>query len=93
MTECTAGCLVRSLAGHDRGELFIVLRADADYFYLADGRLRTVEKPKKKKRRHVQISGHKSRQISESLVAGKCVRDEEIKYFIKCAVQGGKGNV
>ena len=32
----------------------MVLREDGEYLYLADGRIRPVERPKKKKRKHVR---------------------------------------
>ena len=38
MTEYGTGCLVRSLAGHDKGTYYIIVREDARYVYLADGR-------------------------------------------------------
>ena len=38
MTEYGTGCLVRSLAGHDKGTYYIIVREDAHYVYLADGR-------------------------------------------------------
>ena len=47
------GSLVYSIAGRDKGTLFVVLEADGDYVYLADGNLRKVENPKKKKLKHV----------------------------------------
>ena len=47
------GSLVYSIAGRDKGSLFIVLEKDGDYVYLADGNLRKVENPKKKKLKHV----------------------------------------
>lgn len=54
MTDYKAGSLVRSLAGHDRDRYFIILEEDGEYVTLADGRSRTVEKPKKKKKKHVR---------------------------------------
>ena len=56
MTEYGTGCLVRSLAGHDKGTYYIIVREDARYVYLADGRTKTAAKPKRKKRKHVQFS-------------------------------------
>lgn len=47
------GSLVYSIAGRDKGSLFIVLKRDGDYVYLADGNLRKVENPKKKKLKHI----------------------------------------
>ncbi len=48
-------CLVCSLAGHDKGKYYIIVREDAHYVYLADGRTKTAAKPKRKKRKHVQV--------------------------------------
>lgn len=83
MAGYEAGCLVRSLAGHDKGNIFIILKEDAEYVYLADGRLRTVADPKRKKKKHVQISRIRDEKLCEKLVSGT-VRDEEVKRFIKC---------
>ncbi|MDD6214893.1 MAG: KOW domain-containing RNA-binding protein [Firmicutes bacterium] len=47
------GSLVYSRAGRDKGGLFLVLAADEDNVYLADGVTRRVSKPKKKKRKHI----------------------------------------
>ena len=61
------GEIVRSRAGRDRGRAFVVTKLlDADYVLLVDGRLRTLERPKKKKRRHLlkasetrmELTGH-----------------------------------
>lgn len=84
MAEYETGCLVRSTAGHDKGNIFIILKEDAEYVYLADGRLRTVGKPKRKKKKHVQISGIRDEELHEKLVSGGTVTDEAIKHFIRC---------
>lgn len=93
MVEYQAGCLVRSLAGHDKGEIFLIIKEEAEYVSLADGKLRTVEKPKRKKKKHVQISGIRAEGLAEKLMSGSIIRDEEIKHFLKCIAQGGKSNV
>ena len=36
MTEYGMACLVRSLAGHDKGNYYIIVREDAHYVYLAE---------------------------------------------------------
>lgn len=45
--------IVESLAGHDKGRLYVVLQTDGQYLSLVDGRIRTLQNPKRKKRRHV----------------------------------------
>ena len=52
--EITVGDLVVSRAGRDKGRPFVVLRAEEGFVYLADGDLRRLSKPKKKKRMHVK---------------------------------------
>ena len=55
MPEMEKGMLAVSKAGHDKGRLYVIIEIDDSYVYLADGRLRTLDKPNKKKRKHVQI--------------------------------------
>ena len=52
--EIDRSSLIVSKAGRDKGQLFFVIDADEQYVYLADGKSRKLEKPKRKKRRHVQ---------------------------------------
>lgn len=49
------GMLAKSKAGHDKGKVYVIYQLDETYVYLVDGQIRTTEKPKKKKRKHVQI--------------------------------------
>jgi len=53
MAEICKGSLVYSRAGRDKGTLFLVLRAEGEYVYLTDGDTRRVEKPKRKKLKHI----------------------------------------
>ncbi len=50
-----AGMLARSKAGHDKKNIYVILREDDAYVYLVDGKARTIEKPKKKNKKHIQI--------------------------------------
>ncbi len=55
MDRQEVGMLARSKAGHDKGHLYMIIKADDAYVYLADGKLRTLANLKKKKRKHIQI--------------------------------------
>jgi len=55
MVKYEKGMLVRSKAGHDAGNLYMIISADERCVYLADGRIRTLDKLKKKNKQHVQI--------------------------------------
>jgi len=68
------GSVVLALSGRDSGALFVVLFADTNGFlYYANGRDRTVEKPKKKKQKHVRVLG-KSPIMDISAVTNKQLR-------------------
>ena len=49
------GMLARSKAGHDKDQIFVIIKTEQEYVYLADGKTRTVSRPKKKKQKHIQI--------------------------------------
>ena len=53
-TVIAAGMVVKSMAGHDSGSYYAVIRAENGFAYIADGKLRKVEKPKKKNPLHLQ---------------------------------------
>ena len=55
MDRYESGMLARSRAGHDAGRVYVIMDVDDAYVYLVDGKARTLDRPKKKKKRHVQI--------------------------------------
>lgn len=82
-SDTWAGFLARSKQGHDKGELFLIIREEAPYVFLADGKGRTLEKPKKKKMKHVQIIKKRPLGTPQSGEEGFCLRNEDIKRVIK----------
>jgi len=48
------GQVVFSKKGRDKSRAFVVLSVEGEYVFLADGRLRPLGKPKKKKVIHIQ---------------------------------------
>lgn len=54
------GTIVVSKAGRDAGRPFVVLEWDGgNWVWLADGDLRKVQKPKKKKVLHLRVTSHR----------------------------------
>ncbi len=49
------GMLAGSKAGHDKGNIYVIIKEDAEYVYLADGGIRKLSNPKKKNKKHIQI--------------------------------------
>ena len=78
------GTFVSSQAGHDKGEIYLVLRDEGNVLYLINGTTKTVDKPKKKKLKHVQkINKKVNDDLLERLINNKKITDEEIKREIR----------
>ncbi|MGB8454293.1 MAG: KOW domain-containing RNA-binding protein [Anaerocolumna sp.] len=77
------GSLAVSKAGHDKGEIFVILKSDSEYVYLMDGKLRTFEKPKKKNIKHVQCIHYTDINLTERKVKQEKIINEDIKRAIK----------
>lgn len=55
--EQLKGQIVRSLAGHDAGGLYWVAETEGDFLLLADGKRRRLSRLKRKRRKHVELTG------------------------------------
>ena len=71
--------VVVSTAGRDQGDLFYVINEDANYLMLANGKDRTLEKPKRKKRKHVQKVLRSETRVAEKLIHGDKVLNSELR--------------
>ena len=78
MEENIVGMLATSKAGHDRNSVYVIIQEDDEYIYVADGQGRTVERPKRKNKKHIQII--KKVKLPES---DSGFDDLEIKMIIK----------
>ncbi len=83
------GTVVQSKAGRDAGRFFMVLgHLDAQHVLTVDGRLRRLDRPKKKKVKHLSIKPVCLMEIQEKIVNGKCVFDAEIRSELEKAGYG-----
>ena len=71
--------LVISLAGRDRDGVFLVLREEEDFLWLANGRGRRAEKPKRKKRRHTTFVAHCDERTREKLLTTGRLTNSDIR--------------
>ena len=71
--------VVRSTAGRDQGELFYVIGTDPVYLFLANGKDRKLEKPKRKKRKHIQKVLRSETRVAEKLRNGDKVLNSELR--------------
>lgn len=83
MREFVKGMLAKSKAGHDTGKIYVVIHADSEFVYLADGIHRTLEKLKKKRKKHIQII-YKIPSVLQERIQGEMeMQNEHIKKAIK----------
>ena len=59
--------LAVSLAGHDKDSVYAVVAEEGSMVLLADGRTRTLEKPKKKNQKHIRRIGNRPNEVREKL--------------------------
>ena len=71
--------VVVSTAGHDQGEIFYVISTDDQYLYLANGKDRTLDKLKRKKRKHVQKVLRSETRVAQKLIRGDKVLNSELR--------------
>lgn len=77
------GCLVLSKAGHDKGSFLVIVGVDdEEHVLLSDGRLRTIEKPKRKKLRHIAVQNAFSKELHDKLVSDSPIQNAELRKFI-----------
>ena len=81
--EYSVGQVVFAKSGHDSGMAFIITDMDEDFLYLTDGRNRTVDKPKKKKRKHVQVTNYSDAEIKKKILNGESLLDADFRKALK----------
>lgn len=77
------GRVAVSTAGRDRRRAFLVVGLSGEgYVLLCDGSLRKMERPKKKKLRHVRLEPAVAEDVRQKLIRGGAVQDAEIRKSI-----------
>ena len=71
--------VVVSLAGHDKGNCYYVVNADETYLYLANGKDRSLEQPKRKKRKHANKVLRSETRVAEKIRSGDKVLNSELR--------------
>lgn len=83
MAEITVGSAVLSKAGRDKGRYFAVLSLDNEYAYLADGDLRKLATPKRKKQKHLAVT-------NTVFAAGEMATDKTLSAAIQSRFAGSR---
>ncbi|HIT89596.1 MAG TPA: 50S ribosomal protein L14 [Candidatus Merdenecus merdavium] len=82
MTEIQVGMLAKSIAGRDKDSIYVIIKMDTEYVYLVDGKYKLLDKPKKKKKKHIQIIHSIPKNYLSLKKEGKVIQDEHIKRMI-----------
>ena len=89
--EMTVSDVVVALAGRDKGKLFYVIGDDPQFLLLANGKDRTLEKPKRKKRRHVKKVLRSETRVAAKLLSGDKVLNSELRKDLAYLRRGMSG--
>ena len=71
--------VVVSTAGRDSGDWFYVIAEDQNFLFLANGKDRALDKPKRKKRKHVQKVLRSETRVAEKIRSGNKVLNGELR--------------
>lgn len=85
------GQIVFSKSGRDKGRPFVVICIEEEYAYLADGKIRKVESPKRKKYKHIQKTNDALQWIEQKLIEDRKLTNSEIRkaldiYLAKASI-------
>ena len=84
--------VVKTTAGRDQGEFFYVINEEAQYLYLANGKDRTLERPKLKKRKHIEKVLRSETRVAQKLRAGDKVLNGELRRDLASICQNMQSN-
>ena len=79
ISDITISDVVCSTAGRDAGEWFYVISEDPVYLCLVNGKDRTLEKPKRKKRKHTRKILRSETRVADKLRLGDKVLNSELR--------------
>lgn len=74
---------VLSKAGRDKGRLFYVFDIiDENFALIADGKIRKVDKPKKKKLKHLSFYSDNDTAIRQKILNGEKIYDTQLRKVL-----------
>ena len=71
--------VVISLNGRDEGKRFLIVGTEGEYSMLADGKNRKIDKPKRKKNKHIKLVENIAGPIADKLAQGSKVTNNELR--------------
>ena len=84
--KLATGDLVKSIRGRDAGAILFVVGFDGDMVLLANGKKRPVDRPKRKKAKHLEYAASPTGGVPEKLKNGEKISNSELRKAIAKAV-------
>ncbi|MBQ3138806.1 MAG: KOW domain-containing RNA-binding protein [Ruminococcus sp.] len=73
--ELKIGSVVRAKAGRDKDGFFVVTAIEKEYCFMADGKSRKLDKPKRKNIKHISLTN--------SMIDIKDITDKKLRTLLK----------
>lgn len=78
------GQVVKSKAGRDKGKIFVIIDVlDDKYVLIVDGDMRKLDKPKKKKIRHLIVYNTVLEELREKIIKGEKFNNAYIRKILE----------
>ena len=88
--EMEKASIVVSSAGRDAGQMFYVLGREGEFLLLADGKRRRVEKPKRKKAKHVTFLCRGEGSVADKIRSNEKITNSELRRAIAAQCGGNQ---
>lgn len=84
MPESQVGLLVTSIAGRDRAKSYVIVGpAGPGFVHVVDGRVRKMDRPKRKNLKHLVVHHVADPDLLAKLAGGEPVTDELVRRALK----------
>ena len=93
ISEINISDVVVTTSGRDQGQWFYVINEDHEFLFLANGKDRTLDKPKRKKRKHVQKVLRSETRVAEKLRLGDKVLNGELRRDLAFLARDASDNL
>ena len=93
ISDLTISDVVISTAGRDQGELFYVVSTEQEFLMLANGKDRPLDRPKRKKRKHVQKVLRPETRVATKLRCGDKVLNGELRRDLAFLAKDASDNL
>jgi hypothetical protein len=71
--------IVESQQGRDKNKIFVVISVKEGFVFVADGKNRRMESPKRKKQKHLALIQRSESPVAQKLKSGQMTADCEIR--------------